>query len=263
MEQSKDLERMIKETVSIAIAASMKIHTESMEKKLSENLEAFTARLDTISAKIESIEKAQLFSMNKVNAVEGYVNEIWKENAAIKKEHEEVLKKIKESQRKVEIVQMKTNELKQYGRKAMLEINGFPRSAQEDPWKITLDLAKKLDVALAEDNIEACHRISTNDKAGFIVKVSSRKKRDELLNAGKTLASISIADFGFKGEGKIFINESLTAKRKALIWELKSKKEEYHFKYVWSKKGTMFIRRDEYSRAIRINGISDLNKLNE
>ena len=251
MEQSKDLQRMIKETVSIAIATSMKIHTESMEKKLSENLEAFTARLDTISAKIESIEKAQLFSKNKINTVEGYVNEIWKENAAIKKEHEELLKKIKESQRKVEIAQMKTDELEQYGRKAMLEINGFPRSAQEDPWKI-LDLAKKLDVALAEDNIEACHRISTNDKAGFIVELSSRKKRDELLNARKKLASISIADFGFKGEGKIFINESLTAKRKALIRELKSKKEEYHFKYVWSKKGTIFIRRDENSRAIRI-----------
>eukprot|EP00794_Sanderia_malayensis_P021306 gene21306-biopygen16342 len=145
----------------------------------------------------------------------------------------------------------------------MLEINGFPRSAEEDPCKITLDLAQKLGIALSEDNIEACHRISTNDKAGFIVEFSSRKKRDELLIARKKLANISIKDFGYKSEGKIFINESLTAKRKALIRELKSSKEQYRFKYVWSKKGTIFIRKDENSRAIRINNFNDLNKLNE
>ena len=177
---------------------------------------------------------------------------LWKENEAINEEHEELLKKIKESQRKVEVAQTKTDDLEQYGRKAMLEINGFPRSAQEDPWKITLDLAKKLDVALSEDNIKACHRISTNDKAGFIIELSSRKKRDDLLYARKTLASISIADFGVTGEGNSFSNESQTAKRKALIRELKSKREEYHFTFVWSKKGTIFIHRDENSRAICI-----------
>ena len=193
-----------------------------------------------------------MFSKNKINAVEGYVNEIWKENAAINEEHEVLLKKIKESQRKVEVAQTKTDDLEQYGRKAMLEINGFPRSAQEDPWKITLDLAMKLDVALSEDNIKACHRILTNDKAGFIIELSSRKKRDDLLYARKTLASISIADIGVTGEGNSFSNESLTAKRKALIRELKSKREEYHFTFVWSKKGTIFIRRDENSCAICI-----------
>ncbi len=42
----------------------------------------------------------------------------------------------------------------------MLEINGFPRMENEDPWKIVLALAEKLKVALTEDNIEACIRIS-------------------------------------------------------------------------------------------------------
>ena len=56
---------------------------------------------------------------------------------------------------------------------------------------------------------------------------------------------------------------TLTAKRKLLIRELKSKKEELNFKYVWSKKRTIFIRRDENSRVIRINSLDDLNKLDE
>ncbi len=116
---------------------------------------------------------------------------------------------------------------------------------------------------IIEDEIKACHRISANEKAGIIVEFLSRKKRDELLYARKKLVNVSVKNFGFESEGKIFINESLTGKRKALIRELKSKKDEYDFKYVWSKKGLVFIRKNENSSAIRINSLNDLNKLNE
>ena len=124
-------------------------------------------------------------------------------------------------------------------------------------------------VSLSENELEACHRISRNEKAGIIVEFKSRIKRDEFLTSKKMLSDISIKDFGFqdgkgeKGKGKIFINESLTAKRKLLIRDLKSKKEELNFKYVWSQKGTIFIRRDENSCVIRINYLNDLNKLDE
>ncbi len=75
--------------------------------------------------------------------------------------------------------------------------------------------------------------------------------------------NVSIKDFSYTNDGKFFINESLTSNCKALIRDLKSKKDEYGFKYVWSKKETIFICRDENSCAIRITTIADLNKLNE
>ncbi len=267
MELSKDLERIIKESVSTAIASQMKIHSDAVEKKISDRLELFTNRLDKIDEKIDKMEKKQATVNNKIDSLDGYINNIWKENAEIKKENEEILKRAKESQRKAEVAQAKIDDLEQYGRKAMIEVNGFPRLDEEDPWKLTLDLAEKLNVSVSENEIEACHRISGNEKAGIIVEFASRRKRDEFLVAKKKLSGISTKDFGFevskKGEGRIFINESLTAKRKMLIRDLKSKKEEFNFKYVWSKKGTIFIRRDENSRAIRINSLDDLNKLDE
>ena len=45
--------------------------------------------------------------------------------------------------------------------------------------------------------------------------------------------------------------------------ELKEKKEERKFRVVWSRKGTVVIRRNENSRPICINTILDLNKRNE
>eukprot|EP00794_Sanderia_malayensis_P005753 gene5753-biopygen4667 len=111
----------------------MKIHSAAIEKNLSEKLEVVTARLDTIHKKMEKIETIQVSANNKINSLDANIDNIWKENAAIKKEHEELLKKLKESQSKAEIAQKKTDDLEQYGRKTMLEINGFPRSAEEDP----------------------------------------------------------------------------------------------------------------------------------
>ncbi len=131
----------------------------------------------------------------------------------LKKEHEELLKKVNELKKKVEVAQAKVDDPEQYGRKTMLEINGFQTFANENPWKITTNLAEKLDVLLTEEDIKACHRISMNEKARIIVKFASRKKRDELLNVRRKLLNVSIKDFGYENHGKIFINESLTSKR--------------------------------------------------
>ncbi len=81
-----------------------------------------------------------------------------------------------------------------------------------------------------------------------------------MIYSWKKLFNISIKDFGYEGHSRIYDNESLTPKRKSLIRELKAKRDQYNFKYVWSKN---FIRRDENSRARRINSLVDLNKLHE
>ncbi len=267
MELNKELQLLIQESISKAIACEIKVHSDAVEKKLSDNLEVFTARLNIIDEKIGNNEKTQEIVNNKIGSIDNYINNIWKENALLKKEQDELLKRVKDSERKVEVAQSKLDDLEQYGRKTMIEINGFPRLVEEDTMKLTMDLADKLKVNLTEAEVEACHRISANEKAGIIVEFSSRKKRDEVLASRKQLGDFSIKDFGFQRNGneggKIYVNESLTAKRKALIREIELKKEEFRFKYIWSTKGTIIVCRDDKSRAIRINSLNDLNKLDE
>ena len=102
MELSKDVENAITEAVAKAITCQMKLHSDIVEQKLSENLDVFTARLDKINDKMEKIEKTQAVVNNKLDTMDGFINNVWKENKGIRKEHEELLKKVKESQRKIE-----------------------------------------------------------------------------------------------------------------------------------------------------------------
>ena len=131
MELSKDVENAITDAVAKAIACQMKLHSDIAEKKISENLDVFTARLDKINDKMERTEKTQAVVNNKLNIMDGFINNVWKENAGIRKEHEELLKKVKESQRKMEVAENKADDLEQYGRKTMLDINGFRRLADK------------------------------------------------------------------------------------------------------------------------------------
>ena len=265
MESIQEMEHIIQEAVSKAIAPQMVIHIEKVEKNIADHRSVFSSLLELIEKKIDKFQKSQGVVHNKLDAIDGLLKGLMKENVKIKKEHETLVKQAKDTQRTLEVAQQKLDGLEQYVRKSMLEINGFQRVAKEDPIQLTLALAEKIEVPLCEDESEACHRLSANEKAGIIVEFASRKKRDQFLEKRKLLKNVSIKDLGFqsKSPGKIFINESLTAKRKALIKELKEKKEERKFKFVWSRKGTVFIRRDENSRPIRISTILDLNKLNE
>eukprot|EP00794_Sanderia_malayensis_P016351 gene16351-biopygen12046 len=132
---------------------------------------------------------------NKISTIDRHIDNLTTENKEMRKENEALQKQAKESQRKVEVAQQKIDDLEQYGCKTMIEINGFPRSNQENPVSLTLKLAEKIDVPVCEEEIEACHCISANEKAGIIVEFSSRKKRDQFLEAKKKLREITVKDF--------------------------------------------------------------------
>ncbi len=61
--------------------------------------------------------------------------------------------------------------------------------------------------------------------------------------------------------GKIFINESLTNRLKNLLRLTKLKKRELEYKYVWSRNGKIYLRKDDNANAVLINFATDLDKL--
>ncbi len=99
------------------------------------------------------------------------------------------------------------------------------------------------------------------------MELASRKTRDRLLAVKKELSDYKLKDFGFNDSEfeskRVFLNESLTRKRKELLRKVKDRKADFGFKYVWTSKGNIFVRMTEKSPAKRINQLDDLNKLNE
>ena len=61
--------------------------------------------------------------------------------------------------------------------------------------------------------------------------------------------------------GKIFINESLTSRLKNLLRLTKIKKQEMNIKFIWTRNGSIFLRKDEKAQALKVNFIADLDKI--
>ena len=158
----------------------------------------------------------------------------------------------------------------------MVETSGIPRQTRENCEELVLKLASKINIDLKEEEIEACHRTSSKPDAPIIVKLGSRKKSALMLSkqAKSNAKKCSIADLGFKMpphshstpkdvSGKVFINESLTSRNKNLLRLTKLKKRELNFKFVWTRNGTVFVRKDENSPIKRIAFLEDLEKIDD
>ena len=69
----------------------------------------------------------------------------------------------------------------------------------------------KLNCNVVKDNLEDCHRLK-GDRV--IVKFSKRNDCKQVLSVENDLNKINIVDFGFEGNGSIYINQILSS-----IWE--------------------------------------------
>eukprot|EP00794_Sanderia_malayensis_P021289 gene21289-biopygen16321 len=206
---------------------------------------------------MKEVEKTQEEMKKKQDLNRQHIDRLLKESVKKEKENEALLKKLKKNEEELKRANQAVDDLEQYGRKTMLEISGFPRKDQETATNLVVKLAEKLEINLDVEHIEACHRISPRDDAPIIVEFLSRKMRDEFLSQKKKVRNLTIADLGFVADagsaGKTYINESLTKKRKGLLRDITMGRDEYNFKFIWSNKGKIFVRKSENSPPILIN----------
>lgn len=155
-------------------------------------------------------------------------------------------------------LESKLNQLEQYGRRSMLEINGVKKFAEESTDKIVVEIAECMNVDLNPGDIEVSHRLSRKENAGIIVKFISRKMRDAFLNASrkKILAN---KDIGIDSDQKIFINKSLTRTNKDLLFFTKQHLKSY-YKYIWFSNEQLMIRK-ENGKSVSISGRNQIMEL--
>ena len=59
----------------------------------------------------------------------------------------------------------------------------------------------------------------------------------------------------------IYINENLTTQSKNILFNARKFVKENGWKFAWSSRGTIFVKKTENSKAFLINAIEDLEKL--
>lgn len=156
------------------------------------------------------------------------------------------------------------DELEQYTRNKNIQIDGIPPKKDEDLRNIVIDIGKKIEIEINKSDIDAIHRIptrSTKMPEPIVVQFMSRQMRESMVQKGKE-KKICTNDIGIQGETKqVYINEHLTRKKKHILFEARRLKYEKQYKYLWTRNGKIFIRKEDNSGVINLNTIDDLKKI--
>lgn len=63
-------------------------------------------------------------------------------------------------------------------------------------------------------------------------------------------------------DNEIYIGENLTATQRELFYKVRQHKTKHNYKYAWTKHGTIYIKKTEQDRALRIDSVEDLEEEN-
>lgn len=182
--------------------------------------------------------------------------------------------------KRIVILENKVNLYEQERKRNFIDIIGIPdiqpNSARE---KLFTLINIGLDEQIRDDEIEFCYVkqtkntfsqiLSDNNSASKItsnilcVKFSSFAAKERIMKKKSTCKNkLNAAIFGDKcGGNNIFINDTLTAYMRSLLTETRKMKLQHQYKYLWVRNSSIYIRKNEGDKAIKIKNFDDLDKI--
>lgn len=145
-----------------------------------------------------------------------------------------------------------------------VEIKGVPLKDKENLFDIISKIGEKVLYPVTKTQINFIHRVPTNANGvkNIIVSFLNRYVKENFVSAARSLKSpLSPVDIGVVGAGRIFVNDHLTVKNKALLSQAKALAKERNYQFVWVKHMKIFVRRDPTSKTCNITTERDLQKI--
>ena len=151
-----------------------------------------------------------------------------------------------------------------------IEISGVPEESGENPSHLVLACAVKLGVTLDERELVSCARVGGVRPAApggrprpLCVRLARRDTRLQLLRAARVRRGLTTEGLGLKSNPtSIHVNERLTKANRRLFYQAReSGKRTTGWRFVWTKDGRIYVRRDQGSPASRIRTEADLERV--
>lgn len=180
-------------------------------------------------------------------------------------EKQEILEKEnKDLKIRVEELEISMDDLQQYTRNKNIQIDGIIKVKDENLKDIVIAIGEKVNLTIQNNDIDAIHRVPTRSKINpepIIVQFLSRQMKESIVQKVKS-TTITTKDLNINGiEKQIYVNDHLTTKKKELMYEARQLKKAKNYKFLWSKNGKIFIRKNETSTVISLNNLDDLKKI--
>lgn len=222
------------------------------------------SNIKSLNTKYESFMDSVNFCSDKISDFEVIVNKLSDKIATIEKltkENNDLKITVKNLTSRLDIVeqQLRVNNV---------EIQGVPEKNNENIIDLVKFIGEKIEYSLDCSDIDSAYRgtVPQNSKKikPIIIKFSNKHKRDSFLSASKLARSKSQNNGGIILENigqNIYINEHLTIHSKILLYKTKEMAKNSSYKYVWVRNGTIFTRKDDKSKILRISLEDDINKM--
>jgi hypothetical protein len=194
-----------------------------------------------------------------------------RQNEIIKAQEEIICKLQLENEglrRNVQDMQLQMDVMEQYSRRNTVEIYGVPSTDNEDVMKIALDVCSAVGMTVREEAIDSCHRLRMRNNrvtAGIAVKFVRRRDADEVLRRRRMKRDLATNHIGVPGVGQpVYVNQSLTVRRRVLFAKAKQLQKRNGWKYVWlDRSGNVKVRCCDSTKVVSIKNEGDLESLNE
>ena len=234
----------------------------SIRREIKTEILELKSSIKALTERCNELEKSQDFVSKKYDTAIAALQSVKSEISNLDKKHTTIVNSLEEKlgelagttdrqDQSLYRVESALDETQQYLRRDCLEINGVPISSYENPDQLVKEVGLLAGVEIDDRHIAAAHKLpdSKNVKNRLIVKFIQRDKREELYKHRKNLVGKNISHLPSveDGNGKIFINESLTSYRKRLFGRIREYKRNNNLKYLWTRNGKIMLKVNDTS----------------
>ena len=234
----------------------------SIRREIKTEILELKSSIKALTERCNELEKSQDFVSKKYDTAIAALQSVKSEISNLDKKHTTIVNSLEEKlgelagttdrqDQSLYRVESALDETQQYLRRDCLEINGIPISSYENPNQLVKEVGLLAGVEIDHRHIAAAHKLpdSKNVKNRLIVKFIQRDKREELYKHRKNLVGKNISHLPSveDGNGKIFINESLTSYRKRLFGRIREYKRNNNLKYLWTSNGKIMLKVNDTS----------------
>ncbi|XP_059057827.1 uncharacterized protein LOC131851353 [Achroia grisella] len=183
----------------------------------------------------------------------------------IQRKNIDLINRNKHLETRINAMEQRIEEIEQHQVARHIEISNIPYTEQENIKNIVDKVAILLKQPISD--IKAARRLSRKrDSPGVVqVELKEEEMQESWVSASKNCkiytSNLMPTTSPAAAQNRIFVRPFLTAYNKKLLWSTKQSLNGT-YKYIWSKKGKIFIRKDDNSKpVIHIRGEADIKKL--
>lgn len=226
--------------------------------------------LHQIRVEVQNIIKTELqrtlqFYSDKIDDYENKLRNYEKQLKVLDNQCYDLKNNVKNMNLKYSVLENKLNLMEQQQLSNQLEICGIKEKENEKTEEVVKNVAKMIDQN-PDDVVKVYRRknrlpaaAKKKESPASITVVLKEGSRDLWLEAAKK-TTILPTYVGSQGDGKVYLRESITPATAHLLWKTKEMlRGEYN--YIWCKRGTVLVRKQEKDKVITIRSLQELESI--